>query len=121
MAKSPLPISDNVIPPRAKAISNYQNSRYVSTESRVNGYDYGIILNQQGKVAVTPPFSAGILESITRETVKRLLEKRLETPVVERDVERRGSTISDCTETYPQATLRELEAEARHLPQLTFA
>ena len=96
-------ISDNVMPPRAKAISNYQNSRYVSTESRVNGYDYGIILNQQGKVseasyaciyivrdgvAITPPISAGILESITREVVRELLEKELQVPVVERDVER---------------------------------
>ena len=44
-------ISDNVLPPRVKAITNYQNSRYVSTESRINGYDYGIILNPNGKVA----------------------------------------------------------------------
>jgi len=44
-------ISDNVMPPRAKAITNYQNSRYVSTESRVNGYDFGIILNSAGKVS----------------------------------------------------------------------
>ena len=44
-------ISDNVMPPRVKAIANYQNSRYVSTESRINGYDFGIILNQDGKVA----------------------------------------------------------------------
>ena len=44
-------ISDNVMPPRAKAITNYQNSRYVSTESRINGYDFGIILNQDGKVS----------------------------------------------------------------------
>ena len=39
------------MPPRAKAITNYQNSRYVSTESRVNGYDFGIILNSAGKVS----------------------------------------------------------------------
>ena len=103
-------ISDNVMPPRAKAISNYQNSRYVSTESRVNGYDYGIILNQQGKVAeasyacifiirdgvaITPPVSAGILESITRETVRELLENELDLPVLERDVERTELYIAD--------------------------
>lgn len=103
-------ISDNVMPPRAKAISNYQNSRYVSTESRVNGYDYGIILNQQGKVAeasyacifiirdgvaITPPVSAGILESITRETVRELLENELDVPVLERDVERTELYIAD--------------------------
>lgn len=103
-------ISDNVMPPRAKAISNYQNSRYVSTESRVNGYDYGIILNQAGKVAeasyaciyiirdgvaVTPPTSAGILESITRDVVRELLEQELQVPVVERDVERTELYIAD--------------------------
>ena len=103
-------ISDNVMPPRAKAISNYQNSRYVSTESKVNGYDHGIILNQQGKVAeasyscvfiirdgvaITPPISAGILESITRETVKRLLGEEMGVPVVERDVERTELYVAD--------------------------
>ena len=103
-------ISDNVMPPRAKAITNYQNSRYVSTESRVNGYDFGIILNSQGKVseasyacifivrdgvAITPPVSAGILESITREVVKELLENELSVPVVERDVERTELYIAD--------------------------
>jgi branched-chain amino acid aminotransferase len=103
-------ISDNVMPPRAKAISNYQNSRYVSTESRINGYDFGIILNQSGKVAeasyaciyiiregvaITPPTSAGILESITRQVVKELLEKELQVPVVERDIERTELYIAD--------------------------
>ena len=103
-------ISDNVMPPRVKAITNYQNSRYVSTESRINGYDFGIILNQQGKVAeasyacifiirdgvaITPPSSAGTLESITREVVKELLERELNVPVVERDVERTELYVAD--------------------------
>ena len=103
-------ISDNVMPPRAKAITNYQNSRYVSTESRINGYDFGIILNQDGKVseasyaclyilregvAITPPVSAGILESITREVVKRLLQEEMGVPVVERDVDRAELYIAD--------------------------
>ena len=103
-------ISDNVMPPRAKAITNYQNSRYVSTESQINGYDFGIILNDAGKVAeatyaclfivrdgvaITPPVSAGILESITRDTVKRLLEAEMDVPVVERDVDRTELYIAD--------------------------
>ena len=103
-------ISDNVMPPRAKAITNYQNSRYVSTESQINGYDFGIILNREGKVAeasyaclfivrdgvaITPPVSAGILESITREVVKELLEEELSVPVIERDVERTELYIAD--------------------------
>ena len=103
-------ISDNVMPPRAKAITNYQNSRYVSTESRINGYDFGIILNQNGKVseanyaciyiirdgvAITPPVTAGILESITREACKALLEKEFDMPVVERDMDRTELYIAD--------------------------
>ena len=103
-------ISDNVMPPRAKAITNYQNSRYVSTESSINGYDFGIILNQDGKVseasyaciyiirdrvAITPLISSGILESITRESVNTLLEQELKVPVVEREVERTELYIAD--------------------------
>ncbi len=103
-------ISDNVMPPRAKAITNYQNSRYVSTESQVNGYDYGIILNPGGKVAeasyaciylvrdgvaLTPPWSAGILESVTREVVLELLTEELGMPVVEREVDRTELYLAD--------------------------
>ena len=103
-------ITDNVMPPRAKAITNYQNSRYVSTESRINGYDFGIILNPNGKVseaayaciflirdgvAVTPPLSAGILESITREVAKELLSQEIGVPVLERDVDRTELYLAD--------------------------
>ena len=103
-------LADNVMPPRAKAISNYQNSRYVADESARNGYDFGIILNQQGKVAeisyaciyivrdgvaITPPVTAGILESITRLVVKELLERELGVPVVERDVDRTELYVAD--------------------------
>ena len=103
-------ISDNVLPPRVKAITNYQNSRYVSTESRINGYDYGIILNPNGKVAeaghaciyiirdgvaITPPVSAGILESITRQVVKELFAEELQVPLMERDVDRTELYVAD--------------------------
>ena len=103
-------ITDNVMPPRAKAITNYQNSRYVSTESRINGYDFGIILNPNGKVseaayaciflirdgvAITPPLSAGILESITREVAKELLSQEIGVPVLERDVDRTELYLAD--------------------------
>lgn len=103
-------ISDNVMPPRAKAIANYQNSRYVADEAALHGYDFGIILNPQGKVsevsyacmyivrdgvAITPPVTAGILESITRDVVKELLETELCIPVVERDVDRTELYIAD--------------------------
>ena len=103
-------LADNVMPPRVKAISNYQNSRYVADEARRNGHDFGIILNQQGKVAevayaclyiirdgvaITPPVTAGILESITRVVVGQLLERELGVSVVERDVDRTELYIAD--------------------------
>lgn len=103
-------ISDNVMPPRVKAIANYQNSRYVADESSRHGYDFGIILNPQGKVseisyaclyivrdgvAITPPVSAGILESINRDVVRQLFENELGIPVVERDVDRTELYIAD--------------------------
>ena len=116
-------ISDNVMPPRVKAIANYQNSRYVADESSRHGYDFGIILNPQGKVAeisyaclfivrdgvaITPPVSAGILESITRDVVKQLLHDELGAQVVERDVDRTELYIAD--EVFICGTGAELQA-----------
>lgn len=103
-------ISDNVMPPRVKAIANYQNSRYVADESFRHGYDFGIILNPQGKVseisyaclyivrdgvAITPPVSAGILESITRDVIRQFCEDELGIQVIERDVDRTELYIAD--------------------------
>ncbi|MGQ4808446.1 Branched-chain-amino-acid aminotransferase [Candidatus Entotheonellaceae bacterium PAL068K] len=116
-------LADNVMPPRVKAITNYQNSRYVADESSRHGYDFGIILNQQGKVAelsyaclyiirdgvaITPPVTAGILESITRDIVKGLLEQEFGVPVVERDVDRTELYIAD--EAFVCGTGAELQA-----------
>ncbi len=116
-------ISDNVMPPRVKAIANYQNSRYVADESSRHGYDFGIILNPQGKVAeisyaclyivrdsvaITPPVSAGILESITRDVVKQLFQDELGIPVIERDVDRTELYIAD--EVFICGTGAELQA-----------
>ncbi|MDO8672520.1 MAG: branched-chain-amino-acid transaminase [Dehalococcoidia bacterium] len=103
-------LSDNSMPPRVKALANYQNSRLVATEARVNNYDAGIILNSQGKVceggaaciyiirdgvAITPPVTAGILESITRLVVKELLERELGVATIEREVDRTELYIAD--------------------------
>ena len=116
-------LADNVMPPRAKAIANYLNSRYVADESKLNGYDFGIILNQQGKVAeasyaclyilrdgvaITPPVTAGILESITRLVAKDLLEKELGVPVIERDLDRTELYVAD--EAFLCGTGAELQA-----------
>ena len=116
-------ISDNVMPPRVKAIANYQNSRYVADESSRHGYDFGIILNPQGKVseisyaclyivrdgvAITPPVSAGILESITRDVVRQLFQDELGVQVVERDIDRTELYIAD--EVFICGTGAELQA-----------
>ncbi len=96
-------ITDNVMPPRVKASSNYLNSRLASEEARRNGYDAAIILNPSGKVAeapgacwmivrngriITPPVTAGILESITRATMIQLCREVLKIEVVEREMDR---------------------------------
>ncbi len=103
-------ISDNVMPPRIKAIPNYWNSRLATREAQADGYDGAIILNTAGKVAegpgaclfiirdgvaVTPPVTASILESITRATVIVLLRDLLGVPVVERDVDRTELYVCD--------------------------
>ena len=103
-------ISDNSMPPRAKSISNYQNSILVSTEAKINGYDSGIMLNNHGKVAegayacifiirdgiaITPPVTAGILESITRETLINIMRENLSIEVIERNIDRTELYIAD--------------------------
>jgi len=96
-------ITDNVMPPRVKASSNYLNSRLASEEARRNGYDGALILNPNGKVAeaqgacvmivrdgkiVTPSVTSGILESITRATLIQLCREVLNIEVVEREMDR---------------------------------
>ena len=96
-------ITDNVMPPRVKASSNYLNSRMASEEAKRNGYDAALILNPNGKVAeapgaclmivrdgkiITPSVTSGILESITRETLIQLCRDELKLQVVEREVDR---------------------------------
>jgi branched-chain amino acid aminotransferase len=103
-------IADNVIPARIKCMSNYQNNRMAAIESKQNGYDTAFMLDAQGKLAegpgaaifivregtvYTPPVTAGILESITRETVIEWLRTELGVPVVERPVDRTELYIAD--------------------------
>lgn len=102
-------ISDNVLPPRIKALPNYANSRLASHEAQRNGYNQPIFLNTVGKVsegpgsclfmvrdgiAVTPPTTASILESITRASVIQLLTD-LGVPVQEREMDRTELYIAD--------------------------
>lgn len=96
-------ITDNVMPPRIKASSNYLNSRYATEETRRNGYDAALFLNPQGKVSeapgacliivrdgkiITPSVTSGILESITRNMLLQLCRDELHIETVEREVDR---------------------------------
>jgi len=96
-------ISDNVMPPRAKAVANYQNSWLATTEAGLDGYGGAILLTDRGKVSegpgacvmlvredkvITPPVTSGILESVTRSTLIELLGEVLGVQVVEREVDR---------------------------------
>lgn len=103
-------ISDADSPPRIKIAANYHNGRLAATQAAVDGYDGAILLDDRGKiaegpaacvflvrdgVAITPPVTSGILESITRSTVIELLEGELSVPVVEREVDRTELYVAD--------------------------
>lgn len=103
-------VSDNMIPPRIKCMSNYQNNRMAAIEAKTGGYDTAFLLDTQGKLTegpgaaifvvregtvYTPPVTSGILESITRETVIDWLRQEQGLPVVERPVDRTELYIAD--------------------------
>jgi branched-chain amino acid aminotransferase len=103
-------ISDRSIAPRAKAGANYLNSRMAQLEALTNGYDTAIFLNREGKVAeapgscifmvrdnklVTPPITASILESISRDAILQIAQVDLGMEVEVRDIDRTELYISE--------------------------
>lgn len=103
-------ISDRNLSPKIKVGANYINSRMAQVEALENGYDCAIFLNSQGKVAegpgscffivrdrklITPPVTASILESITRNTIIELVKKELQIEVLERDIDRTELYVCD--------------------------
>lgn len=103
-------ISDNVMPPRVKNISNYRNGQLATMEANVNGYDVPLLLNDQHKVAegpgacvmivrdgkvITPGVTESILESITRDALITLLREDLGLVVEERSIDRTEVYIAD--------------------------
>ncbi len=103
-------ISDKNISPKVKAGANYINSRMAQLEALENGYDSAIFKNEQGKIAegpgscifivrdgslITPPLTASVLESITRDTIIELAEKVLKLNVIERNIDRTELYIAD--------------------------
>jgi branched-chain amino acid aminotransferase len=103
--------SDNAIPIRLKSGSNYQNGRLATLQSLADGYDQPIFLNNTGHVAegtgatffmvrkgklVTPPITADILESITRDTLMdEICPELFGMSVVEREIDRTELYVAD--------------------------
>lgn len=96
-------ISDNTLPARIKCWANYRNSAIAWTDATLKGFDETIMLNNRGKVCeapgaclmmiqdgvlITPPVTADILVSVTRDTILRIGRDVLEMPVVEREIDR---------------------------------
>lgn len=103
-------INDNNMSPRAKVGANYINSRMAQLEALENGYDSAIIMNHHGKIAegpgsclfivrdgmlITPPCTASVLESITRDTIIRIAKEQLQIQTIERDIDRTELYICD--------------------------
>jgi branched-chain amino acid aminotransferase len=103
-------VDDVSIPARAKVTGIYVNSALAKTEAQENGFDEGIMLNQDGHVSegsgeniiilrhgrlITPARSDNILEGITLSTVAELAQKELGLEVVERTIDRTELYIAD--------------------------
>jgi branched-chain amino acid aminotransferase len=103
-------ISEDVMPPRVKNLSNYRNGQLARMDALQSGYDTSIILNQQGKLAeapgacivmvrdgklITPDLTQSVLESITRDAIITLAREELGIPVEERAVDRTELYMAD--------------------------
>ncbi len=103
-------ISDTVMPPRIKNISNYRNGQLATMEATADGYDNALLLSPQGKVSeapgacvmmvrrgqlITPPVTDGILESITRDAIMTMAREALGATVIERSIDRTELYLAD--------------------------
>ena len=96
-------LSSDSLPPQNKALANYANSRLAEIEALRLGFDDCLFLDSRGLVSesggscifmvkngvlITPPISASILDSITRDSLIALAREDLGLKVEERDVTR---------------------------------
>ncbi|HEY8448592.1 MAG TPA: branched-chain amino acid transaminase [Thermomicrobiales bacterium] len=103
-------ISEDVMPPRVKNLSNYRNGQLARMEAALDGYNTALLLNSAGKVAeapgacvmlvrngrlITPDLTSSILESITRDALLTLAREELRLPVEERTVDRTELYVAD--------------------------
>lgn len=103
-------ISDSNMSPRAKVGANYINSRLGQLEAIETGYNTCIFMNDAGKISegpgscffmvknnklITPPLTASVLESITRDTIITIARNILNIDVIERTIDRTELYICD--------------------------
>jgi branched-chain amino acid aminotransferase len=103
-------ISEDVMPPRIKNLSNYRNGQLARMSALESGYDTAILLNQQGKVSeapgacivmirdgklITPDLTQSVLESITRDAIITLAREDLSLAIEERVVDRTELYLAD--------------------------
>jgi branched-chain amino acid aminotransferase len=103
-------IEDNALSPRIKCVANYQAGRIALLQAKDDGYDGALLLDRDGHVteepracffmvrrgvAVTPPVTSDILESITRETVIGLFREQHDVVVEERVIDRTELYVAD--------------------------
>ncbi len=103
-------ISEDVMPPRVKNLSNYRNGQLARMQAQIDGYDTSLLLNLQGKVSeapgacvmlvrdgklITPDLTSGILESITRDALIVLARDELGLAIEERMVDRTELYVAD--------------------------
>jgi branched-chain amino acid aminotransferase len=103
-------LQDNSIPCRAKICGAYVNSALAAQEARDRGFDEAIFLNEAGHVAegsamnlflvrngrlVTPDVSQGILEGLTRDTIRTVARDLFDAPTEERCVDRTELYVAD--------------------------
>jgi branched-chain amino acid aminotransferase len=96
-------ISSDAMPPQAKSWANYANSQLAAREAQRCGYDSAIFLDNRGFVSegtgaclmgvrdgrlITPPVTASILESVTRNFFLEFIPKELGIPADVRDITR---------------------------------
>jgi branched-chain amino acid aminotransferase len=102
--------TDRSVPPRVKAGAFYQGYRLARIEAIERRMDDAIFLNERGTVAettncsifivrqgkiFTPPTTADILESVTRQNLMRLIPQEFGVEVVEREINRTELYIAD--------------------------
>lgn len=113
--------SDMVISPRIKAGAAYQAYRLPLIEARNNHFDDAVLLNNEDYVTettgsaifivknneiITPPINAGILDSITRKHIMKIVRENFSMNVIERNITRMDLYLAE--EAFAVGTLAEI-------------